>query len=88
MEDFAEACWHDEMDHVGIVHRIQSVPTSSLRGIQVQQSAAHYAVQMLMGAEPSCEQVFDTVHLIGKVSVLYISYSIEYCDHFILFLAG
>ena len=45
----------------GILQRIESIPTSTLRGIQLQQSAAHFAVQNLMD--------FETVNLIGKVMV-------------------
>lgn len=55
------ACWINGVDHNGIVQRIQTIPTFTLRGIQLQQSAAHYAVQNLMD--------FETVHLMGKIMV-------------------
>lgn len=55
------ACWINGVDYNGIAQRIQIIPTFTLRGIQLQQSAAHFAVQNLMD--------FETVHLIGQVMV-------------------
>ena len=62
VEDLALRCWHKELEPIGIVQRIELIPRSTLRGIQLQKAAAHFAIQNLLD--------FNTISLFGIVSVI------------------
>jgi len=62
VEDLALRCWHNELEPVGIVQRIEMIPLTTLRGIQVQKAAAFFAVQNLLDLNP--------IYLCGIVTVI------------------